>query len=329
MTLLSVGGARVFAGTMSIGLFVTFIRFCERFSRPISALAQEIHTIQTAFTNAERITHFLTRPTEADALGPDGTRVAHPLKGEISFKNVVMSYDGSKTVLKNLNFNVEPASKIGFAGRTGSGKTTTLGLLARLYEFQEGEILVDGVSIREYSRSSLRSQIGYVSQDVVIFKGSVRENLAFGSAIQDSALVGACNRTGLTEILRTRGLTLDTLLLDQGANLSFGERQLLALTRVLVKNPSLLIMDEATANIDPGYEKLVSQAVESLMKGRTCFFIAHRLATLRDCDSILVFRDGQLVERGNHDKLLNEGGYYSELIRSGDFAATTAPQGLG
>jgi ABC-type multidrug transport system fused ATPase/permease subunit len=321
LVLLWFGGQRVLAGTLSLGLFVTFVRFCERFSKPISALAQEIHTVQTAFANADRVANFLKQDTETKVLGEEGPVQASNLKGEIEFQDVSMSYNGRELVLENLSFHVRPGERIGLAGRTGSGKTTTLGLLARLYEFQEGRILIDRNDIRQFNRSSLRGQIGYVSQDVVIFKGSIRENLSFGERIPDSVLRESCERTGLGRVLATRELTLDSELLDQGANLSHGERQLLALTRVLIKNPALLVMDEATANIDPGFERLVHQAVDSIMKERTCFIIAHRLATLRSCDRIFVFKAGRLCEHGRHDELLAQGGYYAELIRSGNEAS--------
>jgi ATP-binding cassette subfamily B multidrug efflux pump len=313
------GGQMVFAGTLSVGLFVTFKVFCDRFSRPVSALAQEIHLIQTAFVNTERVTSFLSRPTEASTLGANGTLTPKKLNGAISFKNVTMSYDlRGKKVLQDLNFEVQPGERVGLAGRTGSGKTTTLGLLARLYEFQTGEILIDGVDIRKYERNWLREKIGYVSQDVVIFKGKLRENLAFGHLIADDEILRLCKKTGLFEVFKQRGLSLDSEILDQGSNLSLGERQLIALTRVLIKDPSILIMDEATANIDPKSETLIGEAVHSVMKGRSCFLIAHRLATLKECDRIMVFRDGRLVENAPHEELLKSEGYYSNLVKSGE-----------
>lgn len=315
-----VGGHQVLAGTLELGLFVTFIRYCERFSRPISSLAQEIHLIQTAWVSAERVTNFLNRPTEDSVLGADGTYTTGVLKGDIEFKNVDMKYDvtSEKQVLANLNFHVKSGERIGLAGKTGSGKTSTLGLIARLYEFQGGEILIDGKPIRSFNRLHLRSHIGYVSQDVVIFKGTLRENLSMGLKVPDQQLTESCDATGLSEVLRSRQIALDSEILDQGMNLSFGERQLIALTRVLVKNPTLLILDEATANIDPKTEESVVQAVDKVMKGRTTFVIAHRLATLRNCDRILVFRDGKLVEEGTHLELEQSGGYYGQLIKSGE-----------
>jgi len=314
------GGLRVLGGAMEIGLFVTFIRYCERFSRPISALAQEIHLVQTAWVSAERVSNFLNRPNEDEVLGPNGSIAPRQIHGEIEFRDVVMKYDvnSEKNVLSHLNFKIEAGTRIGLAGRTGSGKTSTLGLIARLYEFQQGEILIDQIPIRNFDRHALRSHIGYVSQDVVIFKGTLRENLCLGVQVSEADLLRHCQSTGLSLALKNRELHFESEILDQGANLSFGERQLIALTRVLIKNPALLVLDEATANIDPATEASVVNAVNSVMKGRSTFVIAHRLATLKECDRILVFRDGKIVEDGSHSELEENQGYYSQLLKSGE-----------
>jgi ABC-type multidrug transport system fused ATPase/permease subunit len=229
-----------------------------------------------------------------------------------------MGYDRKHPVLHDVNIKIQAGLKVGLAGRTGSGKTTTLGLLARLYEFNQGEILIDGVPIRQLDRYWLRSNIGYVSQDVVIFKGTLKENLSFGSDISLPRIHDAVQSTGLARVLESRNLTLDSELLEAGANLSHGERQLLALTRVLLKNPRLLVLDEATANIDPGFELLIHKAVDALMQGRTCFMIAHRLDTLKNCDQILVFKEGRICERGSIRELLDLNGYFAELLRSSE-----------
>ncbi len=313
LILIGWGSPQVMAGTLALGIFVTFIRYCERFSRPISALAQEIQTIQVAFTSAERISRFLEERSEVTELGENGSVEDRTLRGEIEFRNVSMSYTSDRPVLSQINLHILPGQKIGLAGETGSGKSTTLALLARLYEFQEGEILLDGLSIREWNRETLRHQMGYVSQDVIIFKGTVRDNLNFGETQSDAVLLAACEKMGLLSALARNGRGLDSELLDQGSNLSQGERQLLSLTRVLVKNPAILILDEATAHIDPALEKLVFTALEELMKGRTSFLIAHRLESLQTCDQILVFRNSKIVETGTHAKLFAQNGYYTEL----------------
>jgi ABC-type multidrug transport system fused ATPase/permease subunit len=315
LTLLAWGGPQLTAGALSVGLFVAFVRYCERLSRPIANIAQEIHTIQAAFTSAERVAVFLKEGDESAVLGPDGALPANELRGEIEFRNVSMGYSPNHPVLSDVSFHIPAGARVGLAGTTGSGKTTTVALIARLYEYQLGEILADGRPLRSYKRSSLRDRLGFVSQDVVIFKGTVRENLLCGVSSTDERVREACRDTGLARVLERSGLNLDSELLDKGMNLSLGERQLLALTRILLRDPAVLVLDEATANIDPDFERLVSEAVEKVMRGRTCILIAHRLATLRDCDCILVFRGGRLIEQGNHESLVASNGYYAGLVR--------------
>jgi len=313
LLLIGIGSREVLAGTISLGILVTFIKYCERFSRPISALAQEIHTIQIAFTSAERITTFLKQATEDSEMGKDGALKPAHLRGEIEFRDVLMSYVPGHPVLRKVSFKVQAGECIGLAGATGSGKSTTLALLARLYEYQDGEILVDGRSIRDFDREALRSQIAFVSQDVVIFKGTLRENLSFGPGISDTKLLDAAERSGLLGVMNEARLHLDSAIHDQGANLSVGEKQLIALTRVLIKNPSILILDEATANIDAKIEALVYDAIAKAMQGRSCFIIAHRLATLKSCDRIFLFKNGEIIEEGSHQNLIDKKGYYAEL----------------
>ena len=305
--------------TMSLGLLVAFIRYCERFSRPVAAISQEIHTIQTALTNMERVVFFLDRDTEDRVLGANGQRSAHDIQGNIAFDRVSLTYErGTRKALDDVSFEIQVGQKIGLAGQTGSGKTSTVSLLARLYEFQEGHVRLDGVSIREFDRQSLREKIGFVSQDVVIFKGTVRDNLLCGLDLTDEQIEKSCRQTGLWDLLKSSGRDLSSSILEQGANLSIGERQLLSITRVLLRDPAILVLDEATSNIDPSTEKLIQSAVHQVMRGRTTLVIAHRLSTLRECDRLLVFRDGKLVEHGTFETLLAQRGYYYDLIRSGE-----------
>ncbi len=308
------GGQAVLKGTMSLGLFVTFIRFCQRFTRPIGALTQEIHVVQAAFTSAERIFSFLKQPNESDELGPNGALEEFQLSGYVKFSNVSMKYKTSDNpVLRNISFEARPGQKIGLAGATGSGKTTTLSLLARLYEYQEGQITIDDIDLRNFDREALRDQIGFVSQDVIIFRGTLKNNLSPGMHILDTDILKACEDTGLAQLMKQNSWTLQTEILEQGANLSVGEKQLIALTRVMLKNPRLLILDEATANVDPVTEKIIQDAIYKIMKGRTCFIIAHRLETIRACDRLFVFRNGEIVESGKHEELVAQNSYYKEL----------------
>jgi ATP-binding cassette, subfamily B, multidrug efflux pump len=316
LSLLFWGGGRVMAGTLSLGVLVTFVRYCERFSRSILDVSREIHVLQVVFTNLERVHHFLSAETEEQALGLDGNENAHEALGHIEFQSVSLSYNGEDAVLSDLDFVVEPGASIGLLGRTGSGKTSTVSILTRLYEHQGGDILLDGKSLRSYRRETLRSAIGFVSQDAVLFRGSVFENLNADGRFSLSEVKQAATETGLEAVLNRAGLDLHSALLDKGANLSGGERQLIAITRILLKRPRILILDEATANVDPELERIIHEAVELVMKDKTCLIIAHRLGTLERCDRLLVFKDGKIVEEGNHSSLLEKKGYYFDLHNS-------------
>jgi ATP-binding cassette, subfamily B, multidrug efflux pump len=316
--LIWVGGKEVMLGTLSIGLFVAYLRYCERFYMPIMTLSNEIHVVQQALTSSERVVRFLKHSTESDLLGIDGSLdlKTHPIKGSITFKNVYMSYQKSVTILKDLNFTIQSGEKIGLVGSTGSGKTSMVSLLSRLYEYERGEILIDGVDLRSFKRDYLREQIGFVSQDVIIFQGTLKENLTTDEQLSDQILLHFCQSTGLYKVMQENQLSFESTILEGGANLSIGERQLIALTRILIRNPSILVLDEATANIDPHYEKIIQDAVQNLMKDRTCLMIAHRLDTIKNCDRILVFHQGRLEEEGSFDLLMGKKGHFYRLQES-------------
>ncbi|MAX67320.1 MAG: hypothetical protein CME66_10335 [Halobacteriovoraceae bacterium] len=312
------GGVAIIKGELSVGVFVAFMGYCNRFSGPLMMLSREISVIQQAFTSAERVTTFLQAKTEKDLLGVNGSLKPKEFKGKIDFKAVDMSYDGKKSVLRKVSFNISAGEKVGLVGRTGSGKTTTVSLLSRLYEFQSGEILIDDIPLRSIERNYLRDNIGFVSQDVIIFKGTLAENLICERNVSLEAVEKACELTGLKKVMLKNNLSLDSMILDLGANLSAGEKQLVSLTRVLLKNPGILILDEATANIDPFYEKLIHNAVDKIMLGRTCLIIAHRLSTLESCDRIFVFDKGELVEQGDHHELLSLNGHFRSLQKNSE-----------
>ncbi len=316
------GGLDILNGAMSVGLFVSFVRYYDRFSNPIMLLSREIHVVQQAFTSTERVMSFLTEENEDMVLGQNGTlvldRVNKKLHGDIKFENVWMSYHGKEWILRGLGFHIKPGEKIGLVGKTGCGKSSTVSLLTRLYEFQDGQILMDDVPLRLYERNSLRDQIGFVAQDAVIFRGSLRENLAAGIDVSDFDIIEACKTTGLLRALGHDNFDLHKEILEGGVNLSTGERQLLSLTRVLLKNPAVLVLDEATANIDPHFESIIQKAVDQMMKNRTCLIIAHRLDTLKSCDRIFVFNQGELVEVGSLSQLLAKKEYFYKLHHAQD-----------
>lgn len=314
VALLWFGGHKVLSGTMSVGVFIAYIRYCEKFFMPIMMLSREIHVVQEAFTNAERVSVFLDEKTEDDLFDGDGSIDGNSkLNGELNFSNIWMSYSEDDWVLRGIDFSIAQGEKIGLVGTTGSGKTSAVSLLSRLYDYQKGEIYLDGKSLRTYKRSYLRSQIGFVSQDAIIFRGSLRDNLTLDCDFTDDEIISSCKETGLHVIMSKSELTLESEILEGGGNLSAGEKQLLALTRVLLNNPSLLILDEATANIDPGYERVIHDAVDKIMNDRTCLIIAHRLETIQECDRLLVFDKGKLVESGTPQGLLDSKGFFYGL----------------
>jgi ATP-binding cassette subfamily B multidrug efflux pump len=304
------------SGALSISIFVAFIRYCERMTFPIVAMSREIQVIQQAFTSIERVSSFLKSDKEDDELGMNGDIRPLYLRGDVLFDRVWMSYQKDRPVLQNVSFHLLPGEKCGIVGTTGSGKTTTVSLLARLYDFQQGQILIDGIDIRLYHRESLRKQLGVVSQDVVLFKGSVWENLLCGEDKTLEQVQEACEKTAFYQVMNKNGLTFDSLILENGNNLSVGERQLLSITRTFLRNPSLLILDEATGNIDPEMEGTIHHAVDHLMREKSCLIVAHRLETLKSCKKLLVFNQGILCEEGTHEDLMKLQGYYYHLQQS-------------
>lgn len=314
LCLVALGGYAVLNGAMTIGIFAAYYRYCDRFSMPIMEISREINLIQEAFTNSERIAHFLQAEDEDTALGKDGDLIAENLHRTLTFDKVSMHYEENTPVLNEVSFSVTPGEKIGFLGQTGSGKTTTLSLLSRLYDFQHGEIRFGNTNIRDFNRNSLRKRIGFVSQDVVIFSGTLLENISAGQDITIEQANSAAEKTGLMNVLKKRNMTFYSEILDQGANLSIGERQLVALTRIFLQEPDILILDEATANIDPYYESLIHKAVMETMSDKTCLIIAHRLDTLKQCDRLLVFKNGTIVQQGTHEEIHQEGTYYYDLL---------------
>lgn len=311
------GGLRVLAGTLPIGALVAFVRLSERFTSPIRTLSQEASNIQEALVSGERVRRMLLEGEEDETLGSDGT-LTPDLVGDVEYRKVSMHYQGFQTlILKEVSFKVKAGMSVGIVGATGSGKTTTINLLPRFYPFQSGEIFLDGTSITEISRKHLRSQLGYVYQDTVLSRGSIRNNLkelSGQSDLSDRNLTEAAAKTGLLQRVQEYPQGLDLDVGENGCRLSMGERQLVALTGVILRSPRILILDEATAHMDETVEKLVQQAVYEVMENRTTFIIAHRLSTVRRCDLILVFDQGQICEQGTFDELMGARGRFHQLV---------------
>ena len=309
------GGHRVLAGVMDLGLLVAFVRYSERFVSPIRVISTEIQNIQEAVVSSERVRRMLAEPEEVDVIGASGT-LRPVLRGNVSFRDVWMSYRPGQPVLKGLNFEVKAGQKIGLVGATGSGKSSTINLIPRLYPMEQGDIVLDDLPIATIDPKALRQQLGYVSQDVIVFGGTLRANLLAaldGGQVTDDVILAAAGRTGLIDVIQNCEGGLDYELVDGGENLSAGERQLVAFTRMLLRDPAILMLDEATANIDERCERLIQSATFELMQGRTSFVIAHRLSTIINCDLIFVFADGKIIEQGNHVELMALGGHYARL----------------
>jgi ATP-binding cassette subfamily B multidrug efflux pump len=294
LLMIILGGYRALIGTMMIGTLVSFVRYYERFGRPLVELSFELTVIQQAFASAERVATFLREPEESDKLGRDGHIHLESIRGEIAFSDVTMSYAEGREALRNVTCHIAAGSSVGIIGPTGSGKSTFVALLLRLYPYQSGSITIDGIPLEDIQRASLRRSIGYVSQDVVIVHGTLRDNLTLEEPHSDEHILEACRETGLLEHMVRRGLTLDTFIAEFGADLSAGERQLIAITRLMLRAPQIVILDEATAHVDEQSEEIVHRAVKRLMQERTTIIVAHRLATLDGCSDIFEINQGRL-----------------------------------
>ena len=306
------GGSGILAGAVTFGVVVAFIQYAERFYQPVRDLSEKYNMIMSAMVASERIFDLLDTPPAFPE--PQAPRAIGRLKGEVEFDHVWFAYSDEEWVLRDVSFRIAPGEKVAIVGATGAGKTTIASLLCRFYEFQRGSIRVDGVDIREIEGKTLRRQIGLVLQDVFLFSGSVRENVAFG----DRARSGDAVDRALAEVGGARLATrlphgLDEQVGERGAYLSIGERQILAFARALHYNPSVLILDEATSSVDIETERAIQAALHRLLEGRTSLVIAHRLSTILDADRILVMHRGELREQGTHAELLAQGGIYARL----------------
>ena len=309
------GGYRVATGTMSLGDVQAFIQYSRQFGMPLAQIAGLMNTVQSGVASAERLFELLDAPEEAPDK-PDSTPIGRAT-GAIEFKNVSFRYVEDQPLIEGFNLSVNPGQTIAIVGPTGAGKTTLVNLIMRFYEINGGEITLDGINTRDITRDDLRRQFGMVLQDTWLFTGSMRENIAFGSADPDHQKVeAAAKAANIDHFLRALPQGYDSLLTDDNATVSNGERQLLTIARACMADPAILILDEATSSVDTRTEVLVQQAMAKLRAGRTSFVIAHRLSTIRDADIILVMDKGSLVEQGNHEQLMEAKGFYYNLYAS-------------
>ena len=320
-TVIALGGLFVTAGSMGLGTLTTFILYSQRLFEPLRQLAERFTQIQGGLTAVERISELLEQEIEIydknriDSHISRSNELNRKQAGEIIFDKVSFSYKSKESIIKNLSFTISPGEMVALVGPTGSGKTTIIRLLCRLYEPQEGRILIDGVDIREIPLEKLRRDLGVVLQDTFLFSGNVVDNLRLDSSIDEKRLREICTELGLNNFLNKLPNGLNTLLRERGSNLSSGEQQLLSIARVAIRDPKILVMDEATAFMDPSTEATLQRDLDRLLEKRTALVIAHRLATVEMADRILVLRRGEIIEEGTHSDLREQGGLYEQLAK--------------
>lgn len=306
------GGSQVIAGEIGLGVLVGFVLYVQRFFEPVRRLSQQYTQLQRAMAGGQRIFELLdTKPEIVDA--PDAIELP-PIEGEIRFDHVHFEYVTGVEVLHDINLQVRPGETVALVGATGAGKSTLVSLVGRFYEITEGTLSVDGSNIRSVTQESLRRQMGVVLQDPFLFSGTVKDNIRYGRAdATDDELIEAAKVVGADHFIQRLEKGYDTELQERGSNLSVGQRQLLSFARAVLADPRILILDEATANVDTQTEVLIQRALRKVLKGRTSLVIAHRLSTIRDADRLVVLDEGKIVETGTHQELLQKGGLYAHF----------------
>jgi ATP-binding cassette subfamily B protein len=307
-----VGAVMVIEGQITIGMVVSFILYVKMFSGPLDMISHSLGSLQSAGAGAERIADLLS----AVEMEPDrGSVRIKDVKGRVEFRDVRFGYGEGVETIKGFTATVEPGQKVAIVGATGAGKTTTMNLLMRFYEISGGDITIDGVSIRDMSRRDLRDLFCMVLQDSWLFEGTIRENIAYCRDVTDEEIMAACRMVGLEMLMDSLPDGLDTAIGSKNS-LSEGQRQQICIARALIDRSPILILDEATSSVDTRTEVVIQNAIDSIMRGRTSFVIAHRLSTVRNADVILVMKEGNIVEKGTHSELLESDGVYSDLYRS-------------
>lgn len=310
-----IGAILVTSGKIQIGDIQAFIQYTKQFSQPISQTANILNIMQSTVASAERVFELLDEQ-ELPSDNKNNKIINNP-KGKVVFEHVKFGYSKDKILIKDMNINVKPGQKVAIVGPTGAGKTTLVNLLLRFYELNGGRILIDDIDIKDMKRSHLRSMFGMVLQDTWLFKGSIKENIAYGkeNATHDE-VIDIAKSANANHFINTLPKGYDTIINEEGSNISQGQKQLLTISRAMISNPKILILDEATSNIDTRTELNIQAAMDKMMVGRTSFVIAHRLSTIKNADIIIVMKEGNVIESGNHDELLKKGGFYAELYNS-------------
>lgn len=313
-----IGGIFILQDSLTFGILSAFILYAQRLFDPLRQFADKFTMFQSGFTAIERISELMNIPVEIqdrhDNISFDENADQGKV-GEIRFENVSFAYKPDEYILKNLNFTINPGEKIAIVGPTGAGKSSIIRLLCRLYEPNQGRILVDGIDIRDITQAELRRHIGVILQESFIFAGDVRRNITLGEEYSLTEIEEAAKVTNVDRFIRQLPDGYDTILRERGANLSGGQKQLLAFARVAIRNPNILVLDEATSSLDVATEADTQEALEKLLVGKTAIIIAHRLSTIRNVDKILVLKQGELIESGSHDQLLAQNGIYAGLYK--------------
>ena len=308
------GGYLAAKNLISIGVIVSFTSYSKQFSRPLSELANQFASFQSALAGAQRVFEVLD---ETEELKDEISSIDIRSAAHVEFKNVSFGYQKDKLILKNIDIEVKSGNTIAFVGPTGAGKTTVINLLTRFYDIDKGQILIDGVNIKDIKRDSLRSSLGIILQDTYLFASTIKENIRYGNLMAgDKEIIAAAKMANAHHFIKRLPLGYDTLLTEGAGGLSHGQRQLIAIARAVLADPQILILDEATSNIDTRTEIHIQEALLKFMKGRTSFVIAHRLSTIKHADKIIVINDGEIIEQGTHTALLKKQGFYYDLYRN-------------
>ena len=308
------GGLQVIAGRLTVGNMQAFVQYVWQISQPIQNITQLAGQMQSAKSSLDRIFDILDETEEVEG---EELEILEPLTGQVTFQHVDFQYVENKPLIRDFNLEVQPGEMVAIVGPTGAGKTTLINLLMRFYDVTAGAILVDGQDIRQLSRQDYRRQFGMVLQDAWLYEGTIKENLRFGNLdASDEEIIEAAKAANVDHFIRTLPGGYNMEMNQESSNISLGQKQLLTIARALLANPKILILDEATSSVDTRLELLIQKAMKRLMKGRTSFVIAHRLSTIQEADKILVLKDGQIIEQGNHESLLQAKGFYYDLYQS-------------
>ena len=312
-----IGGILAGSKTITIGDIQAFIQYVRQFNQPISQIAQAANLLQSTGAAAERVFEFLEEEELTEDSATLTTEEVQNMKGAVTFADVHFGYNPDKIIINDFSLHVHAGQKVAIVGPTGAGKTTIIKLLMRFYELNGGSIMIDGEDITQMKRSDLRSLFGMVLQDTWLFNGTIMDNLKYGRLdATDEEVKKACVNAHVDHFIHTLSDGYNTMINEESSNISAGQKQLLTIARAFLKDPKILLLDEATSSVDTRTEVLIQQGMDELMKNRTSFVIAHRLSTIRDADTIIVMRDGDIVEIGNHEGLLKENGFYATLYRS-------------